>query len=1012
LLSKGALKKARGGLTWKIVNAQILEIRLCCVFIYSWGVFSMPIDEKALSGKIMELSLLYHHQHQKGDSAERKTEDFLRELFVFLGWDWLSEVTPQKKVKALGRTTRVDFSFRGTGKLRPDFYVEVKRFSDKLDSPEHERQVIGYGKNSRTRWVVLTNFTKWKVFNSDYFDEPHNAKLFEFTIEECTGDDEQMRRLLLFAKENGGGALDAYAKKHEKWKESEDIEDLLTEQLQEARDKLNRAIVEQNHDLFDPEPENDDLKIDSCVQNIFDRIIFCRMLDDNGADPDRKMSDVFEKWKEDKRVQFYRDFLCPFWAKMRAKYDSTIFDNHRIDGLALKNDDFVPVFESFIIHPKTKLPYMFEAIGTDVLGHAYENYLSFKTKQTAKRTGLEKEQFKRKQSGIYYTPEFLVEYLVHSAVGEKLKGCKTPSDALKIRVLDPSCGSGTFLVCALDEFKKWFMDYENGGGTDSSVSDFVRAAIEKCIYGIDLDPRAVRLAKLNLFLRAADSPHVLPKPNVIQKNSLVSDDDVPKSFKFERDFPLVHEAGGFDVIIGNPPWERWELKSQEFFEKHSPGFGNLGKQEAIKKMDEIMRTRPYVKKEWLSKQMEYEMMSDIFKKAYSFQSANTGKPMSGHTDLYKLFTERAYQLLKDGGLAGLVVPSGIYTDLGCKGLRGMLFDNCRTRHLYSFENKGHAIFADVHASYKFVLLAFEKGGKTGKFPCAFFLHTQDDLKKASDSPTLLDVDFVRKSSPISHSIVEIKSAKDREIVNKLLAFPKLGEKPWELKPFQGFNMTIDSKLFQTGKLGVPLLEGKNIHQFTHKWKEAPETRFTVTEKDIVANLKAEKLYHNKYWIGYRLIASSTNERTLISTLVPPGFVCGHSMAVILDGDVKQMAYLVGMMNSFVLDYLVRQKMSININFNFFLEFPVPAPETDREAFDFIVRKVAQLVCTTNEFSELKKAAGIEHALVNESDRAQARAQLDARIAKLYGITKDELAYILEKFPISDQKQKEMVLAGY
>ena len=114
------------------------------------------------------------------------------------------------------------------------------------------------------------------------------------------------------------------------------------------------------------------------------------------------------------------------------------------------------------------------------------------------------------------------------------------------------------------------------------------------------------------------------------------------------------------------------------------------------------------------------------------------------------------------------------------------------------------------------------------------------------------------------------------------------------------------------------------------------------------------------------------------------------------------------MKSFVIDYFMRQKVSANVNMFYFLETPVPRLSSGKE-FDFVVRKVAQLVCTTNEFSGLKKVAGIEYGLTKENERALARAQLDAMVAKIYGVTEEEMKFILQRFPNVDGKQKEMIL---
>lgn len=973
-------------------------------------------DKEALKNLIRKL-ILDARSHSREES-EKRTEDFLRPVFEAMGWKWLSkEVTPQKKVRWAGRTTRVDYAFRKSGELTNSFYIEVKRFSDMLDNPEHIKQALDYGKNSGTRWVVLTNFFRWRVFNSDFYHEPGHSELFEFELEHCLADEEKLDRLLKFSRDSGKQALDEYAKDHKKWKESESIEDLLTDHLLEARIELSKALKDQNYMLFNTTPDSEDVSVDACVQHILDRIIFCRMLEDNGTDQDFRLTEIKEIWKKDRRTQFYRDHLLPFWERMKKKYDSTIFDTHRIDGLSIKNEDFIPIIESFYVN-KNGLAYRFEAIGTDVLGHAYENYLSYKVKETESRIVLQKGLYSRKQSGIYYTPEFLVDFLVTHTLGERLKKCRTPQEALNIRVLDPACGSGTFLVRAFQEFKYWFEEHERKNGIPGSGASWPNEVLERCLYGIDLDPRAVRLSMLNLFLQAIDAPKRLPRLNIIQRNSLVSDDEIRevnghKPFKFEKDFPLVHEQGGFDIVLGNPPWEKWKPDSQEFFEEYEPGFKSLPKQEAKKRMEEILKRKP-VRARWENKNNEYEIFSDYFRRDFEFQSAEVnGKQVSGDLDLYKIFTERFHQLLRPGGLAGIVVPSGIYTDLGAKGLRGMLFDHSQIRALYSFENRGHAIFPDVHASYKPVLLVFEKGGKTKSFPAAFFLHTADDLKKAEQNPTIIDIDFVKRSSPNSWSVLEIKTPQDYAIVGKMLMHPSLGQKvggAWNVSMQSGFHMTNDSHLFQKGLFGIPMLEGKNIHQFTHKFAEAPTPRYKILEKDIETNIKLDKIYHKGYWMAYRLIGRSTDSRTFISTIIPPGYVCGHSIAIVKLPDLKHLCYLTGVMNSFVVDYFLRQKVSANVTMFNFLETPVPRLSAGKE-FDFIVKKVAQLVCTTPEFSELKKLVGVE-PLISESDRALARAQLDVMVAKVYGITKEELAHMLEAFPIVDKKQKELVLAEY
>lgn len=977
------------------------------------------LNIKRLLAKYQGLSSSY-----KKSAAEPKAEEYVIALFKLLGWDSLSEeVIPQQKIKRASSSDRVDYSFKIAGFLKPSMYVEVKRFARNIDSPEWVKQAVEYGKNGGARWVILTNFNQIRVFNSDFYGDMDNAELFE-KIDIAKDLDTRLEHILLLSREACfENKLDTYAKLNKKWKESANIEDLLTETIRKIRKKWVQGIYEQNWRLFEEEEDIADA-VDQSVQMLFDRIVFCRILEDNGVDEDRKLRHEYEKWEGDKRTQFYTEYLVPFFEKMGKIYDSSIFKSNGINDLRIKNEDFIEGLLSFYTNEEG-LNYHFDAIPTDVLGHVYENYLSYKARLTGKKIEIEEEMYERKQSGIYFTPEFLVNYIIENTLGKRLAKCKTSADALGIKVLDPACGSGTFLIRAYDEFKRWYeknpsarqsalsADEENG------MEHFLDAVLENCIYGIDLDPRAAELARLNLFMRAVHNPKMLPQLHIISKNSLVSDpefkDDTP--FIFEKNFPMVYEEGGFDVIITNPPWEKWKPNSKEFFEPYYPGFKSLPAQESKKIIQELLSKRPYLKKKWTEYNAHYESLSTLFRdeKNFQFQSAEVmGRMVSGDLDLYKIFTERIYQLLKTEGEAGLVIPSGIYTDLGAKGLRGMLFNKCEFDSLYCFENRRPGLFPAVHSSYKPIVITFKKGGKTTKFPCAFYLHTQEDLANAIANPTIMEVDFIKKSNPLSWNIIEIKSKLDYEIVKKMLKYPHLLDKAsdsWNIDISRGFDMTNDSGLFKPYGKGVPMLEGKNIHQYTNQWKEAPKPRYSVTESDIKASLSSDNLYNMDYWLAYRLISHSQNERTMISTIIPPGYVCGNSIAIVRINNLKAMCFLCGVLNSFVVDYLLRQKVSANVNMFYFLELPIPRIK-DGQYFETIAKKVVQLVATTNDFSKLKSEFGMISPVVDEQDRQSVKNKIDALVAKMYGINEEELKHILSQFPIVDNKIKEQVLNEY
>ncbi len=253
-------------------------------------------------------------------------------------------------------------------------------------------------------------------------------------------------------------------------------------------------------------------------------------------------------------------------------------------------------------------------------------------------------------------------------------------------------------------------------------------------------------------------------------------------------------------------------------------------------------------------------------------------------------------------------------------------------------------------------------------------------------------------------------------------FPLLGEKfedKWNLELHREFNMTDDASLFHKnlnqGKL--PLYEGKIINQFTHTfsepryWVEENEGRKAVLGKKIDVQ---QKLGYQKYRFAYRSIASNTNERSFICTIIPPCFT-GNSLNIADKIDNVSQLLCVGLLNSFVIDWLLRQKVTTNINMFYVYQLPVPRLTKNDRNFNDIVQRAAKLICTTPEFDELAQEVGLgshQQGVTNETERAKLRAELDGMVAHLYGLTEDEFSYILTTFPIVNATVKKAALEAY
>lgn len=258
-----------------------------------------------------------------------------------------------------------------------------------------------------------------------------------------------------------------------------------------------------------------------------------------------------------------------------------------------------------------------------------------------------------------------------------------------------------------------------------------------------------------------------------------------------------------------------------------------------------------------------------------------GKKAGTDINLYKLFTEQCFNLLRLGGECGIVIPSGIYTDLGTKQLREMLFSQTKVTGLFCLENRKE-IFEGVHRSFKIVVLTFVKGSITTEFPSAFMRHEVQELQRFPSNDSLqISIDMVRQLSPDSLSVMEFKNQVDIRIAEKMLKFALLGEKiegKWNLRLTREFDMTNDSHLFkqQSDKGRLRLYEGKMIHQFTHLyaepryWVGEQEGRKALLKRNESDN--GQKVDYQSYRLGFRAIARNTDARTLIIGVLPIYFV--------------------------------------------------------------------------------------------------------------------------------------------
>jgi hypothetical protein len=482
------------------------------------------------------------------------------------------------------------------------------------------------------------------------------------------------------------------------------------------------------------------------------------------------------------------------------------------------------------------------------------------------------------------------------------------------------------------------------------------------------------------------------------------------------------------VIITNPPWEVFKPQAKEFFSQHSDLVTkNKMDIKTFEKEQKKLLTNPEIAQAWLDYQSQYPHVSLYFRSSEQYKnqiSIVNGKKQGTDINLYKLFVEQCFNLLHPQGECGIVIPSGIYTDLGTKQLREMLFSQTNVTGLFCFENR-KTIFEGVDSRFKFVILSFEKNNQTLSFPVEFMRHDVEELQRFPHKDSLvISVDLIRKLSPDSLSVMEFKQDIDIHIAEKMSRFPLLGETlpdTWNLKLTREFDMTNDSYLFKQVPTHncVPLIQGNMFHQFNNNlaapkyWIDLDEGRKKISGKQ---EDKGQKLSYQDYRLVHRRIARNTDQRSLIACILPKNRFCADTAQTVKNIlPYKVTIYIATLFNSFVNDYQIRHRITAHCDMHFMCSLKIPRLKEGDKYFQEIVENAAKLICTTEEFEQLAKEVGIgshKNGVTEEAERMAIRAKLDAIVAHLYELTLTEFQHILSTFPLVPESVKTATLKAY
>jgi len=533
-------------------------------------------------------------------------QSFINPLWEALGWNLQDprEVIVEKRVYIRDSTKHADYCFQIGGKSQ--FIIETKDFRKRLDDIDFIFQTKRYGYNLPVDFGILTNFTRFRLFDTGLqptYDNPARGliKRFDLTYQDYVMRWEELTAT--FSKEAVAcGGLKKLLPTARRDRNKEALDSKFFERLNEWRMELGRVIALRNADLGVRE-------INEAVQRILDRVIFMRVIEDRNIEAAEHLLDALNRWKAERERPLYR-YLVDKFRWLEPQYNGELFSPHFSEDLFLDDKPLKDFVES-LYYPKC--PYQFNIIGVEMLGTIYERFLGSTIHLTEKhRAVVEEKPEVRKAGGVYYTPKYVVDFIVENTVGELLKKCKTPADVTKIKILDPACGSGSFLLSAFKRLITWHEEYFNahpqkisrGLGAECWQDKETGRWRLSCrykgrllvnnIFGVDIDPQACEVSRMSLYLKLLDDVEgmfvvkaaILPslQNNIKCGNSIIGPDywDIIRrtdksggsiSLPFEIDqnehrrinpfdwaveFNETMKRGGFDAVIGNPPYVRQE----------------------------------------------------------------------------------------------------------------------------------------------------------------------------------------------------------------------------------------------------------------------------------------------------------------------------------------------------------------------------------------------------------------------------------------------------------------------
>ena len=921
--------------------------------------------------KIVKKFLAIPKSELDGMKEEQIKFRFIEPLLKSLGWE-LEDINKEERVLK----GRADYILRIGNQQK--LVIEAKATDIRLEEKEG-KQAVSYAHHKNIKFAVLTNFKQIRVYHALSNIKNIDKNLLKddkgYLWINCEDFIEQFDRLWLLSresleKEEINKLLDNVDKKLIK-----PIDEAILTDLLQYRDWLSKDLKEKRNYLTDNQ-------IDEIVQILIDRLIFMRSVEDRGLEEQEfllKKADDVQKGRTDKNLWALLTIQFRIFDK---EYNSKLFSEGLLEKEGFFDDKTLikvikGLYDGTQDHQER---YMFDEIPIDLLGRIYEQYLGVVLRGTEKRVKLDLLSGKRKSMGIYYTPSYIVGYIVKNTIGEYIKD-KSIDEILNVKILDCACGSGSFLIEAFQEVCNTIEDRLKKGEKSTKWSSFnsysnrlslgqKATILTNCIFGVDLDEKAVELAQLNLLLKVLEEEtretrrRVLPsmKDNIMNGNSLISDSHYEKAFNWNAQFPLIKE-GGFDIVIGNPPYFNMQTmgnKIQKYFET-----------------------------------------SDEWKDYYR-----------GQSDVLYYFYIKGLKLLKPNGMLGFITSRYWLENKWADKLRNFILENSKIEKIIDFKNSYVFEDANIHT-----LICILNKGKEESYDILFKVINEKNATEINNQLLIktfnkINIEKLRKMrewvfeenlnilDKIKENSIELDTIcfvskgmdtglnkafiVDEETINKYHLEKEIIKRVIKNSEIKRYKPLIPVKylIYTTNETKIndfPKTE-KYLKQFMSDLKNRWEFKKNGCEWFRISTLRSKEIFDNveeKIYCPYR----AEENNFALDTDKIYGMT---DTTIISSKNDRDMMVLLAILNSKLMNYFVKKTgkkkgNSIEYFADYLKHLPIKLPD-EKQA-----KKIKELVERMMELCEKRTEQQIKNV----------NYEIDEEIYKLYGITPEEKKIIEE-----------------